>query len=131
MKTFKLSFVAALLGLLLPLAVSSSAALAQSPVNLNSADAATLAKAMDGVGMSKAQAIVDYRNKNGPFRSLDDLALVKGIGPRTIELNRAKVVVGPAPNAKKPAGNAPPVATAGKSVPPANGPTAKPSAVKK
>jgi competence protein ComEA len=72
------------------------AAHAQTPVNINTADAATLAKAMDGVGQSKAQAIVDYRVKNGPFRSIDDLALVKGIGTRTIELNRTKLVVGPA-----------------------------------
>lgn len=131
MKTFKLSFAAALLGLLLPLVASSSAAFAQAPVNLNTADAATLAKAMDGIGMSKAQAIVDYRSKNGPFRSLDDLALVKGIGPRTIELNRTKVVVGAAPSAKKPAGNAPPAATPGSAVPSAKGPTAKPATVKK
>ena len=39
------------------------------PVNLNSADAATLAKELDGIGPAKAQAIVEYRQKNGPFRS--------------------------------------------------------------
>jgi competence protein ComEA len=44
------------------------------PVDVNSADAKTLARELDGVGMAKAEAIVSYREKNGPFRSADDLA---------------------------------------------------------
>ncbi len=39
------------------------------PVNLNTADAATLARELDGIGPAKAQAIVEYRQKNGPFKS--------------------------------------------------------------
>lgn len=63
-------------------------------IDLNSADVPTLAREMRGIGESKARAIVEYRRLHGPFRSIDDLALVKGIGARTIELNRAKLRVG-------------------------------------
>lgn len=67
---------------------------AAATIDLNSADASTLAREMRGIGQSKARAIVEYRRIHGPFRSIDDLALVKGIGARTIELNRAKLRVG-------------------------------------
>jgi competence protein ComEA len=70
------------------------------PVNINSADAATLASELKGVGPAKAAAIVDYRQKHGPFRTVDDLALVKGIGPKFIEKNRADLRVGAAAPAK-------------------------------
>lgn len=79
-------------------AVSSTTAAkpatAAATIDLNSADASTLAREMRGIGQSKARAIVEYRRIHGPFRSIDDLALVKGIGARTIELNRAKLRVG-------------------------------------
>ena len=58
------------------------------PVNINTADAATLSRELKGIGAKRAQAIVDYRTKNGPFRSVDELALVKGIGPAAIAKNR-------------------------------------------
>ena len=61
------------------------------PVNLNSADAATLAKELDGIGPAKAQAIVEYRQKNGPFRSPEDLLKVDGIGERVLEQNRGNI----------------------------------------
>lgn len=63
-------------------------AFAATPVNVNTADAATLAKSLDGVGMSKARAIVEYREQHGPFDSAAQLALVKGIGPSTVERNK-------------------------------------------
>ena len=63
------------------------------PVNINSADAATLSRELKGIGMKRAQAIVDYRKAHGPFRSADELALVKGIGPSAIEKNRADIRV--------------------------------------
>jgi competence protein ComEA len=63
------------------------------PVDINSADAETLSAELDGVGMSKAKAIVEYREKHGPFKSPEDLSLVKGIGDRTVELNRANIRV--------------------------------------
>jgi competence protein ComEA len=50
------------------------------PVDINSADASTIAAALRGIGDKKAQAIVAYREKNGPFQSVDQLVDVKGIG---------------------------------------------------
>ena len=66
------------------------------PVDVNTADAQTISESLQGVGLSKARAIVEYRQKHGPFRSPDDLSLVKGIGERTVELNRDDILVGPA-----------------------------------
>lgn len=66
------------------------------PVNINTADAETISESLQGVGLSKARAIVEYRQKHGPFRSPDDLSLVKGIGERTVELNRDDILVAPA-----------------------------------
>ena len=66
------------------------------PVNVNTADAKTISEELQGVGLSKAQAIVEYRQKHGPFKSADDLSLVKGIGERTVELNRDNILVAPA-----------------------------------
>ena len=62
-------------------------------VDINSADAATISAELKGVGLSKAKAIIEYRKKHGPFRSADDLSLVKGIGERTVELNRSDIKV--------------------------------------
>ena len=70
------------------------------PVNVNTADAETIADAMNGVGIKKAQAIVDYRAKNGAFKSLDELAQVKGIGDKTIAKNRANIALEPQSTAK-------------------------------
>jgi len=49
-------------------------------IDINTADAETLAQSISGIGPSKAQAIVDYRTTNGPFASIDDLVKVQGIG---------------------------------------------------
>ena len=77
------------------------------PVNLNSADASTLAKELDGIGPAKAQAIVEYRQKNGPFRSAEDLLKVDGIGAKVLEQNRGNIrldkAAGAATGAPKPA----------------------------
>ena len=61
------------------------------PVDINRADATTLAQALNGVGESKALAIVDYRDRHGPFRSAEELLAVKGIGERILELNRDSI----------------------------------------
>jgi competence protein ComEA len=61
------------------------------PVNLNSADAATLARELDGIGPAKAQAIVEFRQKNGPFKTPEDLLKVEGIGERVLEQNRGNI----------------------------------------
>jgi competence protein ComEA len=63
------------------------------PVDINSADAATIAKELHGIGLSRAQAIVAYREKNGAFRSADDLRKIKGIGAKVLEKNRAFIKV--------------------------------------
>ena len=62
-------------------------------VNINTADAETIAAELNGIGPSKAKAIVAYRTKHGPFRSVDDLSLVKGIGERTVERIRTDVQI--------------------------------------
>ncbi|MCK6369710.1 MAG: helix-hairpin-helix domain-containing protein [Gammaproteobacteria bacterium] len=71
------------------------------PVDLNTADAPTLAEELDGVGMARAQAIVEYREKNGQFRSVDELLNVKGIGPQVIEKNRTNLRTGEQPSGKR------------------------------
>jgi len=63
-------------------------------VNLNTADAATIDRVLLNVGPSKAQAIVDYRKEHGAFKSPEQLALVKGIGLKTVEKNRDRIVLG-------------------------------------
>ena len=68
-------------------------------VDINRADAATLARVLYGVGPNKARAIVEYRRKHGPFRRPEDLARVKGIGRKTVERNRDRIVVGALPPA--------------------------------
>ncbi|OOG50170.1 helix-hairpin-helix domain-containing protein [Rhodanobacter sp. C01] len=66
---------------------------AATPVNINKADATTIASSLDGIGQSKAQAIVAWRDAHGPFKSADDLAQVKGIGQATLERNRAAILL--------------------------------------
>jgi competence protein ComEA len=64
------------------------------PVDINTATADQLAAAMTGVGPSKAAEIVAYREKHGPFGSVQELAQVKGIGDKTIESNLDNITVG-------------------------------------
>lgn len=60
-------------------------------VNINQADAATIAEMLDGVGLTKAEAIVSYRELNGEFASLEDLVMVSGIGEATVQRNQEKI----------------------------------------
>jgi len=60
-------------------------------VNLNSANAATLAETIIGIGPAKAAAIVEFREQHGPFKTIDDLLLVKGIGEATLSKNRDRL----------------------------------------
>ena len=73
------------------------------PVNVNTADASAIAKELDGIGPAKAQAIVEYRQKNGPFRTADDLLKVDGIGERVLEQNRGNIRLDKAAPAAAPA----------------------------
>ena len=66
---------------------------AAQPVNVNSASAEEIAESLKGVGMSKAEAIVTYRDKNGAFKHVDELVNVKGIGIRTVDINREFILL--------------------------------------
>lgn len=63
------------------------------PVNINTADAATLAAELTGVGPVLAEEIVRDRTTNGKFNAPEDLARVKGIGQRVVEMNRENIKV--------------------------------------
>jgi competence protein ComEA len=77
-----------LTALLLPLLAAAG------PVDINTADAATLARELNGVGDSRARAIVEHREKNGRFGSPEDLMKVSGIGQQVFNLNRENIRVG-------------------------------------
>lgn len=77
--------VAALLG-------GRPVAAANAPININTASATELTT-IKGIGPAKAQAIVEHREKNGQFKSVDDLKLVRGIGDKMIEQLRTQVTV--------------------------------------
>jgi competence protein ComEA len=105
--------LAALLGALL------LAPLVGATVNVNTATKDELV-GLPGIGPAKAQAIVDYRNQHGPFRSVDDLRKVKGIGEKLfLQIRNDVVVTGgaaakPAAAAAKGDGKAEPKAQDGK-----------------
>lgn len=61
-------------------------------VNINTADEAALTS-LKGIGSVKAKAILEYRQKNGPFKTVDDLAKVKGIGDKTVSKLRDQLSV--------------------------------------
>jgi competence protein ComEA len=82
--------IAAMAGLTLALALPAFAA---TPVNINTADAATIAHALDGIGLTKAQAIVAFRQEHGPFKNVDDLTQVKGIGQATLQRNHDAILL--------------------------------------
>ena len=81
------TFSTLLKSLVLSLALAASA-FAAGKVDINSADAATIAAALNGVGEAKAEAIVAHRKQHGPFKSAEQLAEVKGIGLALVEANR-------------------------------------------
>jgi competence protein ComEA len=73
--------------------LSCSFMVAAEPLDINMATVDELDQVLIGVGKTKAEAIVQEREKNGKFKSVDDLTRVKGIGPATIEKNRDKITV--------------------------------------
>lgn len=62
-------------------------------VNINTADATTLAEVLTGIGEVRAQEIVKRRDAHGNFTSIEQLAEVKGVGARVIEKNRERIVL--------------------------------------
>jgi len=66
---------------------------AAQPVNVNSASAEEIAQSLKGIGLSKAEAIVNYRKNNGQFKHIDELVNVKGIGLRTVDINREYILL--------------------------------------
>lgn len=89
MKTLSLKSMAAFLAT----GLFSIWAWAAQPVNVNSANAEDIAESLKGVGLSKAAAIVSYRNENGRFKHVDELVNVKGIGIRTVDINREYILL--------------------------------------
>lgn len=83
-----------------PTTQAEQVAVVQSPtatnlnaVNINTASVAEIQDKMIGIGAKKAQAIVDYRTKNGAFVSIEQLTEVSGIGRATLEKNRDRLVL--------------------------------------
>ena len=76
--------------LLLSLFVSCALA---APVDINNASADNIAKALKGIGPSKAAAIVQFRIDNGPFKAIDELKYVKGVGQKIIDINRNDIII--------------------------------------
>ena len=64
------------------------------PVNINTADAKTLAEELDGIGPALAAAIVRDREENGRYEAPEDIMRVSGVGPRVLENNREFIRVG-------------------------------------
>ena len=89
-----LSMVRLAMFALLALAVALGAQAEETRVDVNTADADTIARVLVGVGQSKAEAIVAYREENGRFESVEDLARVRGIGEATIKRNEARISLG-------------------------------------
>ena len=86
------SITAAILLFLAPFALAaqdvSEAANQPNPININSADAQTIAETLIGVGMVRAKEIVAYREMFGQFQSLEELMEVQGIGAATLDKNK-------------------------------------------
>lgn len=81
--------------LLLALVAWLASSVACAAINLNTATKDELV-ALPGIGPSKAQAILDYRNQHGPFRSVDEIRKVKGIGEKLFAQIKPELSIGPA-----------------------------------
>lgn len=62
------------------------------PVDLNTASAQEIAKSLNGIGLSKAKKIIEYRDQFGPIDTPEELLAIKGIGEKTLEKNRSKMM---------------------------------------
>ena len=74
-------------------ALTLSSITSAAPVNINTASATQIAEALNGIGLTKAQAIVDYREAYGLFSRADEIVFVRGIGDSTYENNKVDILV--------------------------------------
>ena len=81
------------LGLISALIAATASVCIAGPVNVNTADAKTIAKELQGIGSARATAIVEWRGKHGRFESIADLQNVKGVGEKTIRLNQGNILL--------------------------------------
>jgi len=79
---------------ILATALFAGVAWAAEPVNVNTATAEEISENLKGIGLTKAQSIVAYREANGAFRHVDELVNVKGIGLKTVDQNRGMILLG-------------------------------------
>ena len=86
----------AVLSMALLLAIAQAAVAETKQINVNTATAEELTS-LQGIGKVKSQAIVEYREKNGPFKTVDQLKEVSGIGDKMLEQLRPYVTVGAEP----------------------------------
>lgn len=63
----------------------------QAYININTASATEIAAAIRGIGLKKADAIVAYRRTHGPFKTIESLTAVKGIGDKTLSRNKGVI----------------------------------------
>lgn len=90
-KTKKMVFLCIALAMILTFSAASWAGDA-GKINLNKATAAELSQ-LKGIGMKYAERIVEFRDKNGPFKQVEDLLKIQGIGLKTLEKNKDRVTV--------------------------------------
>lgn len=86
----------------LVLSVWLNPSIAAQTVDINNADVATIAENLNGIGETKARAIVAYRAEHGVFVDEQDLIKVKGIGAKLFERNRSLISFGKKVNVGKP-----------------------------
>jgi competence protein ComEA len=92
MKRIKVTIVALLAAALMLTCVAPAVSSEMGKININSADRYEL-MLLEGIGETYADRIIEYRKVNGPFQKPEDLILVKGIGPKTLELNKGRILV--------------------------------------
>ena len=73
--------------------ISIKSLMAAEIVNINTANAITIAENLSGIGPAKATAIVTFREKHGPFPSIESLISVVGIGEKTLEKNKGLIIL--------------------------------------
>ncbi len=79
--------------ILLAAGMLSLSAWAATPVNVNTASAEQISESLKGIGLSKAELIVAYREANGSFGHVDELVKVKGVGIKTVDSNRGMILL--------------------------------------